>query len=32
MKNTQFKVDDVFGDNKTKDKISQEKITKPKNF
>ena len=28
MKNTQFKVEDVFGDVKGKDQFSQEQITK----
>ena len=32
MKNTQFKVEDVFGDVISKDNFSQEQITKPKNF
>ena len=32
MKNTQFKVEDVFGDNISKDSISTEKITKLNNF
>ena len=32
MKNTSFKVEDVFGDVISKDKLSQEQITKPNNF
>ena len=32
MKNTQFKVEDVFGDVKSKDKFSQYQITKLNNF
>ena len=32
MKNTQFKVDDVFGDVIYKDNFSQEQITKLNNF
>ena len=32
MKNTQSKVEDVFGDNKSKDKFSQEQITKLNKF
>ena len=32
MKNTQFKVEDVFGDNISKDNFSQEQITKVNNF
>ena len=32
MKNTQFKVADVFGDVLSKDNFSQEQITKPNNF
>ena len=32
MKNTQFKVEDVFGDVISKDSISPEQITKPNNF
>ena len=32
MKNTQFKVEDVFGDVISKDKFSQEQITKLSNF
>ena len=32
MKNTQFKVEDVFGDVISKDNFSQEQITKLKNF
>ena len=32
MKNTQFNVEDVFGDNISKDSISKEKITKLNNF
>ena len=32
MKNTSFKVEDVFGDVISKDKFSQEQITKLKNF
>ena len=32
MKNTQFKVEDVFGDVISKDNFSQEQITKPINF
>ena len=32
MKNTQFKVEDVFGDVISKDNFSQEQITKPNNF
>ena len=32
MKNTQFKVEDVFGDVICKDNISQEQITKLNNF
>ena len=32
MKNTQFKVEDVFGDVISKDNFSQEKITKLNNF
>ena len=32
MKNTQFKVEDVFGDVISKDKFSQEQITKLNSF
>ena len=32
MKNTQFKVEDVFGDVISKDNLSQEQITKLNNF
>ena len=32
MKNTQFKVEDVFGDVMSKDNFSQEQITKLNNF
>ena len=32
MKNTSFKVENVFGDVISKDKFSQEKLTKLKNF
>ena len=32
MKNTSFKVEDVFGDVISKDNFSQEQITKPNNF
>ena len=32
MKNTQFKVEDVFTDNISKDSISTEQITKLNNF
>ena len=32
MKNTQFKVEDVFGDFLSKDNFSQEQITKLNNF
>ena len=32
MKNTQFKVEDVFGDVISKDNFSQEQITKLNNF
>ena len=32
MKNTQFKVEDVFADVISKDNFSQEQITKPNNF
>ena len=32
MKNTSFKVEDVFGDNISKDNFSQEQITKLNNF
>ena len=32
MKNTSFKVEDVFGDVISKDKFSQEQITKLNNF
>ena len=32
MKNTQFKVEDVFSDIKSKDSISPEQITKLNNF
>ena len=32
MKNTQFKVDDIFGDIISKDTISPEQITKLNNF
>ena len=32
MKNTSFKVEDIFGDVKSKDSISPEQITKPNNF
>ena len=32
MKNTQFKVEEVFGDNISKDNFNQEKITKLKNL
>ena len=32
MKNTQFKVEDVFSDVKSKDTISPEQITELKNF
>ena len=32
MKNTQFKVEDVFGDVISKDKFSQEQITKLNKF
>ena len=32
MKNTQFKVEDVFGDVISKDIFSQEQITKLNNF
>ena len=32
MKNTQFKVEDVFGDILNKDKFSQEQITNINNF
>ena len=32
MKNTQFKVEDVFGDVISKDSISAEQITKLNNF
>ena len=32
MKNTQFRVEDVFGDVISKDNFSHEQITKPNNF
>ena len=32
MRNTTFKVEDVFGDIISKDNFSQEQITKPNNF
>ena len=32
MKNTQFKVEVVFGDVISKEKFSQEQVTKPNNF
>ena len=32
MKNTSFKVEDIFGDVKSKDSISPEQITKLNNF
>ena len=32
MKNTSFKVEDVFGDLISKDNLSQEQVTKPNNF
>ena len=32
MKNTQFKVEDVFGNVISRDNFSQEKITKPNSF
>ena len=32
MKNTQFKVEDIFTDNISKDTISTEQITKLNNF
>ena len=32
MKNTQFKVEDIFGDVISKDSISPEQITKLNNF
>ena len=32
MKNTQFKVEDVFEDVIRRDNFSQERITKPNNF
>ena len=32
MKNTSFKVQDIFGDAISKDSFSPEKITKPNNF
>ena len=32
MKKTQFKVEDVFGDVKSKDNFSQEQITNNNNF
>ena len=32
MKNTQFKVEDVFGDVISKDNFSREQLTKPNNF
>ena len=32
MKNTQWKVEDIFGDVISKDKFSLEQITKPNNF
>ena len=32
MKNTSFKVDDIFGDVISKDNFSQEQITKLNNF
>ena len=32
MKRTQFKVEDVFGDVKSKDNFSQEQLTKLNNF
>ena len=32
MKNTSFKVEDVFGDVISKNYFSQEQITKPNNF
>ena len=32
MNNTSFKVEDVFGDVISKDKLSQEQITKLNNF
>ena len=32
MKNTSFKVEDVFGDARSKDNFSQEQITKLNNF
>ena len=32
MKNTSFKVEDVFGDVISEDNISQEQITKLKNY
>ena len=32
MKNTQFKVEDIFGDVISKDNFSQEQITKLNNF
>ena len=32
MKNTQFKVEDIFGDVLSKDNFSQEQITKLNNF
>ena len=32
MKNTQFKVEDVYGDVISRNNLSQEQITKPNNF
>ena len=32
MKNTSFKVEDVFGDVISRDNFSQEQLTKPNNF
>ena len=32
MKNTSFKVEDVFGDVISKDNFSQEQLSKPNNF
>ena len=32
MKSTRFKVEDIFGDVKSKDNVGQEQITKVKNF
>ena len=32
MKNTSFKVEDVFGDIHSKESLSPEQLTKPKSF